>query len=216
MESNQSALAVADAAFSDLERRIAELDQLSDRLQVSRERISELDGEISQIKSDADSLERSKRISRLTSLNSAKELAAGDDSKIVAAIVVAKSQALQAGREVRNLISQVLFQLSQTRKLNATLLLEREFVVRKIPMRIADLANNARGVVELREVEELLTRPLRGRDEELGALYTLKAKFEPVRAGVLAEENLVLELRTAASKEPVVAEPVGQLEPVAA
>jgi hypothetical protein len=216
MEPNETALAIVDGAFTSLERRIAELDQLSDRLQVSRERIADLDGEVSQVKGDVDGLERSKRISRLTSLNSAKELAAGDDSKIVAAIVVAKSQALQAGREVRNLISQVLFQLSQTRKLNATLLLEREFVVRKIPMRIADLANNARGVVELREVEELLTRPLRGRDEELGALYTLKAKFEPVRAGVLAEGNLALEIRTAAGQEPAVAvRAAAELETVA-
>ena len=84
MESNQSALAVVDAAFSDLERKIAALDQLSDKLQSSRERLAEIDGEISQIKGDADSLERTKRISRLTSLNSARELAQADDAAIVA------------------------------------------------------------------------------------------------------------------------------------
>jgi hypothetical protein len=203
MEStNLRALEIVDAQFQALSGRIDALDQLSDRLQVSKERLAEIDGEISQIKNDADSLERSKRISQLTSLNSARELAQADDSAIVAKIVTAKSKVLQAGRAVRNLISQVLFQLSQTRKLNAVHLLETEFVTRKIPVRIADIANNARGVVELREVEELLTRPLRGRDEELGALYTLKAKFEPVRAGVLAEENLALEIRTAAGQEP--------------
>jgi hypothetical protein len=213
---NLQALSIVDAAFLDLERKTAELDQLSDRLQTSRERIGDIDGEISQIKTDADSLERAKRISRLTSLNSARELAQADDSAIVAKIVTAKSKVLQAGRAVRNLISQVLFQLSQKRKLNAVHLLETEFVTRKIPVRIADIANNARGVVELREVEELLTRPLRGRDEELGALYTLKAKFEPVRAGVLAEENLALEIRTAAGQEPAVAEPVAESQLVEA
>ena len=93
-------------------------------------------------------------------------------------------------------------------------LLEREFVIRKIPFRLSDLATTARGVVELRDLEELLTRPLRGREEELSALYALKARFEPIRAGVLAEENLVLELRTGA--EPAVAEPVAELEPALA
>jgi hypothetical protein len=66
----------------------------------------------------------------------------------------------------------------------------------------------------LRNVEEILTRPQRGQAEELAALNALKARFEPIRAGVLAEENLVLELRTA--EEHAVAEPaVTELEPVA-
>jgi hypothetical protein len=126
--------------------------------------------------------------------------------------VTAKARVFESGRAVRNLISQIIWQLSQARKLNATLLLEREFVVRKIPVRIADLANTARGVVELRELEGLLTRPLRNQAEELSALYALKARFEPIRAGVLAEENLALELRTA--EEPVVPEPAAtNLEP---
>ena len=215
MESTQ-ALAIVDGAFTTLERRIGDLDDLTDRQHLSRQRLLDLDGEISQVKSDVDGLERSKRISRLTSLNSAKELAAGDDSKLVAAIVNAKARVLASGREVRNLIAQILFQLSQTRKLNATLLLETHFEIRKIPVRIADMATASRGVLQVRDWEEILTRPLRGRDEELGALYTLKAKFEPVRAGVLAEANLVLELRTAAGQEPAVAEPVAELEPVAA
>ena len=119
MESNQEALAVVDSAFTDLERKIADLDQLSDKLQTSRERISELDGEISQVKTDDDSLERSKRISRLTTLNSARELAQADDSKIVAAIVTAKSNVIAAGRGVRKLISTMLFQLLQAQKMNA-------------------------------------------------------------------------------------------------
>jgi hypothetical protein len=206
MEStNLRALEIVDAEFSKLSQRIAELDLLIDRLQVSRERIVELDGEIAQVKNDADSLERSKRISRLTNLNSAREIARADDSKIVAGIVTSKNQVLASGRAVRMLIGSVIFQLSQSRKMGATLLLEREFVVRKIPIRLSDLANNARGVVELREIEGLLTQPLRDRDEELGALYVLKAKFEPVRAAVLAEENLALELRN--PEEPTVAEP---------
>jgi hypothetical protein len=206
MEStNLRALEIVDAEFSKLSQRIAELDLLIDRLQVSRERIVELDGEIAQVKNDADSLERSKRISRLTNLNSAREIARADDSKIVAGIVTSKNQVLASGRAVRMLIGSVIFQLSQARKMSATLLLEREFVVRKIPIRLSDLANNARGVVELREIEGLLTQPLRDRDEELGALYVLKAKFEPVRAAVLAEENLALELRN--PEEPTVAEP---------
>jgi hypothetical protein len=120
-----------------------------------------------------------------------------------------KGLSLEAGRVARALISQVLFQLSQTRKLNATLLLEEHFEIRKIPIRISDLANAARGVVELRGVEELLTRPLHG-DYELSVLFTLKARFEPIRAGVLSEANLVLELKTAgeaAVAEPAVAEP---------
>jgi hypothetical protein len=217
MEStNLQALAVVDAAFSDLERRIAELDQLSDRLQVSRERIADLDSEIGQVKNDADSLERAKRISRLTSLNSAKELALADDSAIVAKIVTTKARILAAGRAVRNLISEVYWQLMAARKMNATLLLETHFEIRKIPIRLSDLANAAKGVVELRNVEEILTRPQRGQAEELSALYVLKTKFELIRAGVLAEENLVLELRTAAGEEPAVAEPAAtELEPVA-
>jgi hypothetical protein len=43
-------------------------------------------------------------------------------------------------------------------------------------------------------------------------LYALKARFEPVRAAVLNEGNLALELRTA--EEPAVAEPAAtNLEP---
>jgi hypothetical protein len=216
MEStNLRALEIVDAQFQALSGRIDALDQLSDRLQVSKERLAEIDGEISQIKNDADSLERSKRISRLTSLNSARELAQADDSAIVAKIVTAKARVLESGRAVRNLISTVLFQLLQARRMNATLLLEEHFEIRKIPLRIADIASTARGVVQVKELEELLTRPL-PRDEELSALFTLKARFEPVRAGVLAEENLVLELRTA--EEPVaIAEPVAtNLEPALA
>lgn len=119
--------------------------------------------------------------------------------------MIAKAWILESGRAARALIAQVLWQLLQARKLNATLLLEEHFLIRKIPLRIADIASTARGVVELRDLEELLTRPLRGREEELSALYALKARFEPIRAGVLNEENLVLELRTA--EEPVVSEP---------
>jgi hypothetical protein len=213
---NLQALSIVDAAFLDLERKTAELDQLSDRLQTSRERIGDIDGEISQIKTDADSLERAKRISRLTSLNSAKELAQADDSRLVAAIVVAKSHVLASGRAARGLIGSVIFQLSQARKMSATLLLETHFVTRKIPVRLSDLANNARGVVELREVEELLTRPLRGRDEELGALYALKAKFDPIRAAALAEENLALILKSAEEPAVTVAEPVTESQLVEA
>jgi hypothetical protein len=205
-----------DGAFSDLERRIADLDQLTDRQQLSRERLSELDAEIRQIKTDADSLERSKRISRLTSLNSARELALADDSAIVARIVTAKARILEAGRAVRNLISEIYWQLMQARKMNATLLLETHFEIRKIPIRLSDLANAARGVVELRNLEEILTRPQRGQAEELSALYALKARFEPIRAGVLAEENLALILK--AAEEPVaIAEPARtELEPALA
>jgi hypothetical protein len=215
MEPNEVALLVVDRAFSNLERRIGDLDQLTDRLQTSRERIADLDGEIAQIKSD-DSLERSRRISKLTSLNSAKELAAGDDSKIVAAIVTAKTRVLEAGRAVRALIAQVLWQLLQARQMTAMLLLEEHFVIAKIPLRISDLATTAKGVVQLRELEELLTRPLRNREEEIGALYVLKTRFESIRAGVLSEENLALELRTA--EEPAIAEPAAatELEPALA
>jgi hypothetical protein len=84
-------------------RKIAALDQLSDKLQTSRERIAEPESEIAQVKSDADSLERTKRVSRLTALNSSKELAQADGSKIVAAIVTAKARILASGRAVRNL-----------------------------------------------------------------------------------------------------------------
>jgi hypothetical protein len=213
MEPNQAALAVVDRAFSNLEGRIGDLDQLSDRLQTSRERLSDLDGEIAQIKIDADSLERSKRISRLTSLNSSKELAAADDSAIVAKIVIAKGKVLDAGRTARGLIGSVIFQLMQTRRLNATALLAEHFEARKIPFRLSDLANAARGVVQLREIEDLLTRPLRNQAEELGALFTLKTRFQPIRESCLAEENLVLELRT--PEEPAAAVHVAELEPVA-
>ena len=98
--------------------------------------------------------------------------------------MTAKSDVVATGRGVRNLISQVLWQLVQARKLAATLLLEEHFEIRKIPLRIADIAGTARGVVQIKELEELLTRPLRGRDEELGALFVLKARFEPIRAAI--------------------------------
>lgn len=200
---NLQALSVVDAQFQVLSDRIDALDLLSDKLQTSRERIADLDGEITQVKNAGDSLERSKRISRLTSLNSARELGLADDSKLVAAIVTAKARVLEAGRAARSLIAQVLFQLSQARKLAAMLLLEEHFEVREIPIRLSDLANAAKGCVEIRQLEELLTRPLHG-DYELSALYVLKARFEPIRAGVLAQSNLVLELRT---RETAVAEP---------
>src|SRR5271166_6527971 len=102
MESNQEALAIVDRQFQVLSDRIDALDLLSDKLQASRERLAEIDGEITQIKTDADSLERSKRVSRLTSLNSARELAQADDSSIVARIVTAKARILESGRAVRN------------------------------------------------------------------------------------------------------------------
>jgi hypothetical protein len=177
---NLQALSIVDAQFADLEKRISVLDRLSDRLQASKERIAELDGEIGQIKAD-DSLERTKRVARLTSLNSSREIAQADDRKVVAAIVTAKSHVLASGRAVRNLISQVLFQLLQTRRLNTTFMLERELVIRKVPVRLSDLANAARSVVELREIEDLLTRPLRNQAEELSALCALKARFELIR-----------------------------------
>jgi len=212
MESNQAALAIVDAAFSDLERKIAELDRLSDDLQTSRENIQKLDAESDRIKNDADGLERSKRVSKLTALNGSLEIEKSDNSRLVSAIQAAKARVVESGRAVRNLISSVLFQLSQTRKLNAVALLEREFVVRKIPLRLTDLATTARGVVETREWEETLTKPSRDREEEIGSLFSLKARFEPIRTAVLNEENLVLELRTAA--EPAVTEPAGtELEP---
>jgi hypothetical protein len=202
---NLQALSVVDAAFADLERRIAALDQLTDRQQLSRERIAEIDGEIAQVKSDADSLERSKRVSRLTALNSSKEIAQADDSKIAAAIVTAKARVLESGRAVRALIAQVMWQLLEARRMSAMLLLEEHFEVRKIPLRISDLATTAKGVVQLQELEALLTWPLHNREEELSALFVLKTRFEPIRAGVLSEETLVLELRT--PEEPAVAEP---------
>jgi hypothetical protein len=206
MESNQLALSVVDRAFTDLENRIGDFDQLSDKQQASHERLMDLDGEISLIKTD-DSLERTKRVSRLTALNASKEIALADDAKIAAAIATAKVRILESGRTVRNLISQTMWQLSQARQMTAMLLLEEHFVIAKIPLRASDLATTAKGVVELRNLEELLTRPLRNQAEELSALYALKARFEVVRAGVLAEENLVLELKTA--EEP--AEPVAEL-----
>jgi hypothetical protein len=146
MESNRAALAIVDGAFTTLERRIGDLDQLTDRQQLSRERIAEIDGEISQIKSD-DSLERAKRVSRLTALNSSKEIARADDSRLVAAIVTAKARILASGRAVRNLISQIIFQLTQTRRLNATALLAENFEVRKFPLRPSDLANTAKALL---------------------------------------------------------------------
>ena len=54
------------------------------------------------------------------------------------------------------------------------ILLEREFGLRKIPVRASDLANTGRDVIALKEIEELLTRPLRGRDEELGRFYVIE------------------------------------------
>lgn len=94
-------------------------------------------------------------------------------------------------------------------------LLEKHFEIRKIPLRLADIANNARGVVETREWEETLARPLRGREEELSALYALKVRFEPIRAAVLNEENLVLEIRSAA-EEPAPEPAATELEPALA
>jgi hypothetical protein len=211
---NLQALSVVDAAFADLERKIAGLDRLTDKLQTSRERLAEIDGEIAQVKNDADSLERTKRISRLTSLNSSKELAQADDSKIAAAIVTAKARILESGRAARALIAQVLWQLLQTRQSNAVHLLEENFEIRKIPLRIEDIASTARGVVQIKELETLLTWPLRNREEELSALFSLKARFEPIRTAVMNEENFVLEIRT--PEEPAIAEPATtELEPVA-
>jgi hypothetical protein len=217
MEStNLRALEIVDAQFQALSGRIDALDQLSDRLQVSKERLAEIDGEISQIKNDADSLERSKRISRLTSLNSARELAQADDSAIVAKIVTAKARVLESGRAVRNLISTVLFQLLQARRMNATLLLEEHFEIRKIPIRISDLANAAKGCVEIRQLEETLTRPLRNRDEEISMLYTLKTRFQSVREACLIEENLALELRFAEEPAAIPEPAATNLEPALA
>ena len=50
------------------------------------------------------------------------------------------------------------------------------------------------------------------------ATLLLETEFvtRTIRAGVLAEENLVLELRTAAGQEPAVTAPAAELEPVAA
>jgi hypothetical protein len=96
--------------------------------------------------------------------------------------------------------------------MSAVLLLEEHFVITKIPLRISDLATTTKGVVELRNSEELLTRPLRNQAEELSALYALKARFEPIREACLSEENLALEL----PEEPAIAEPATNLEPVAA
>jgi hypothetical protein len=212
---NLQALSVVDRSFANLAQCIDALDLWSDKLQASRSRLSEIDGEISQIKTDAESLERSKRISRLSSLNSAREIAQADDSAIVAKIVIAKSRVVEAGRTSRNLIGSILFQLAQVRKLNAMALLEKHFEIRKIPVRLADIANNARNVVQTREWEETLTKPSRNRDEEIGSLYVLKAKFEPVRVAVLNEENLALELPQTATEELAVAEPAAELQPVA-
>ena len=127
--------------------------------------------------------------------------------------MTAKARVLESGRAARGLIGQVVFQLMQTRRSNATALLAEHFEIRKIPLRLSDMANAARGVVALREIEDLLTRPLRNQAEELSALYVLKARFEPIRAGVLAEEHLALELRT--PEEPAAAVHVAELEPVA-
>jgi hypothetical protein len=212
MENNLRALEVVDRAFSDLERRITELDQLSDKLETSRENIQKLGAEADRLKDDSDNLERSKRVSKLTALNGSLEIERSDNSRIIAAIQAAKSNVIAAGRAVRNLISSILFQLTQTRKLNAVALLEKHFEIRKIPMRLADLASTARGVVEIREWEETLTRPLRNRDEEIGILFSLKARFEPIRSAVLNEENLTLELRAAEESEPG---PAAELQPVA-
>ena len=113
------------------------------------------------------------------------EAAQADDSKIVAAIVTAKSHVLASGRAARELIGSVVFQRMQTRRLNATALLAEHFEVRKIQLRLSELANAAKGVVELREIEDLLTRPLRNQAEELGALFVLKVKFAPIREACL-------------------------------
>jgi hypothetical protein len=213
---NLQALAVVDAQFQVLSDRIDALNLLSDKLQTSRSRLAEIDGEIRQVKNDADSLERAKRVSKLTALNSSREIAQADDSAIVAAIVHAKARVLESGRVARNMISEIYWQLMQARKMNAVLLLEEHFEIRKVPLRLSDLANAAKIVVELRNLEEILTRPQRGQDEELGALFSLKARFEVVRAGVLAEENLALEIKTADEPAAVAESAATNLEPVAA
>jgi hypothetical protein len=212
MESNELALAVVDAQFADLERKIAALDRLTDDLQTSRVNIQKLDAEADRLINDSDNLERSKRASKLSILNASLEIERSDNSRIIAAIQSAKTKVLASGRAARELIGRVLWQLLQTRRLNATLMLERELVIRKVPVRLSDLANTARGVVELRDIEETLTRPLRNRDEEISMLYTLKTRYHPVHEACLGEANLALELRTA--EEPVVSEPAAtNLEP---
>jgi|SRR5271166_87268 len=213
MESNNNlqALCVVDAAFSDLERKIAELDRLTDDWQTSRENIQKLDAEADRLKNDSDNLERAKRASKLSVLNASLEIERSDNSRTTAAIQSAKSNVIAAGRNVRTLISTVLWQLLQAQKMRYTVLLDEQFCLRKIPIRVSDLANADRDVVVLKKMEELLTRPLRG-DEELGALFVLKTRFAPVRTGVSNEENLVLDLKPA--KEPAVTESAAtELEP---
>jgi hypothetical protein len=212
MEStNHEALAAIDAQFADLERKIAALDRLTDDLQTSRENIQKLDAEADRLKNDSDNLERAKRASKLSVLNASLEIERSDNSRIIAAIQAAKSDVIATGRGVRTLISTVLFQLLQAQKMRYTLLLDRELCLRKVPLRASDLANAGRDVVALKEIEDLLTRPLRGQDQELGALFALKPRFETVRTMIANEANLVLDLPTA--EEPAVAEPAAELEP---
>jgi hypothetical protein len=216
MEASNSleALAVVEAAFADLDRKIGNLDRLADKLQTSQENLAKLEAEALQIKNDVDGLERAKRVQKLNVLQGSIEIEKGDNTRLLLAVQAAKSDILAAGRNVRSLISRVIYQLSRTRKMNATLLLETHFVVRKIPIRLSDLANNARGVVELREAEEILTRPKRG-DEELSALFVLKVKYAPIHAAVLREENLVLEGFQTAEEPVAITEPAAtELEPV--
>jgi hypothetical protein len=209
MEStNLRALEIVDGAFADLARKIAGLDRLTDDLQTSRENIQKLEAESVRIKNDVDGLERSKRVSKLAALNGSLEIEKSDNSRLLLAIQTAKSNVLAAGRGVRTLISTVLWQLLQAQKMRYTLLFDRELCLRKVPIRASDLANAGRDVVAVKELEDVLCRPKRG-DEELSTLYTLKVKFEPVRAMILAEPNLALEIRN--PEEPAVAEPAGEL-----
>jgi hypothetical protein len=209
MESTKlRALEIVDAAFADLARKIAGLDRLTDDLQTSRENIQKLETESARIKNDVDGLERSKRVSKLATLNGSLEIEKSDNSRLLLAIQTTKANVLADGRGVRTLISTVLWQLLQAQKMRYTLLFDRELCLRKVPIRASDLANAGRDVVAVKELEDVLCRPKRG-DEELSTLYTLKVKFEPVRAMILAEPNLGLEIRN--PEEPAVAEPAGEL-----
>jgi hypothetical protein len=204
---NEQVLEIANLQVAKVEAELARLDQLGNDLNAVRGTVGKLNTENSKLRSNEDSLEKSKRLVKLRDNLTAIDLEENDARRIETDLKATKARIVSLGRSILSSVAEILWHLTNARRLAAKAALE-ELLDFSLVGPIGDgIEGSARSVLALKPLDHFFDNSISDPDRMIASMRLLRGQFEALRALCETEPLLTLLL-------PARAEPVTELVPV--
>ena len=213
---NEQVLDLAGEQVAAAEAELAQLGKFEEDRYSTNESIQKLKSENARLRSNEDSLDKAKRVTRLRDNLATISVEEWDAQRIESEIATTKAQLLLHGRVATSACAEIISALSTARRRNVVTVLGDLLDLTKVGPGAELLSGSARCILELEKLEYYFSYSMRTGDDnhQIFTLRSLREHFSELRQLCEGEAGLVipkiaLELTPVAKLQPIVTEPAG-------